>query len=432
MKKPRFLDRNLAAAFLAGSWGLEGLVKRGALALGQRPRWLRPLARRVLAAFPEPPGSPEALVAFLLADVQYALHHAGAHALTPHRVFWVEPRMALARWPVPPLPTTTALAEWLGLTSGELAWFADPHGREARRPEGPLRHYTYRWLHGKRGKRRLLEQPKARLKALQRKVLRGILDLVPPHDAAHGYRRGRSIASYASAHAGRDIVIRLDLRDFFPSVRAARVHALFRTLGYPLEVARALTGLCTNTAPADVWPTGGEAEDARNLYRTPHLPQGAPTSPALANLCAHRLDRRLAGLARSLAATYTRYADDLAFSGGVELERAARRFQVQVCIVALEEGFEVHTRKTRFMRPSVCQQLAGVVVNERVNCRRQRYDQLKATLFNCARFGPAGQNRAGVADFRSHLLGRVAHIASLHPERGWRLRALFDRIDWGS
>jgi hypothetical protein len=166
------------------------------------------------------------------------------------------------------------------------------------------------------------------------------------------------------------------------------------------------------------------------LLHGPHLPQGAPTSPALANLCAYRLDCRLAALARKAGAQYTRYADDLAFSGGPEWERSARRFQVAVCRVALEEGFEVNTRKTRFMRRAVRQQLAGVVVNERPNLARAAYDRLKAILHNCLRHGPASQNRDGHPNFRAHLAGRVAHAAWLNPERGRRLKELFARIAW--
>src|SRR5439155_16121008 len=112
------------------------------------------------------------------------------------------------------------------------------------------------------------------------------------------------------------------------------------------------------------------------------LPQGAPTSPALANLCAFRLDVRLCGLAKSLQAVYTRYADDLAFSGGELLERSARRFQVAVAVIAAEEGFALHFQKSRFMRQGVCQQLGGIVVNERPNVRRAVYDELKAILTN--------------------------------------------------
>ena len=168
----------------------------------------------------------------------------------------------------------------------------------------------------------------------------------------------------------------------------------------------------------------------RRRYRTPHLPQGAPTSPALANLCAYRLDCRLSSLAESVGAAYTRYADDLAFSGGEELERSARRFQVHVCRVALEEGFEVHTRKSRFMRQGICQQLVGVVVNAHPNVRRNEYDCLIAILYNCVRHGPAAQNRDGRPDFRGHLLGRVAHVTLLNPSHGGRLRALFEQIRW--
>jgi hypothetical protein len=358
-----------------------------------------------------------------------------------HQVFWETPAMtpapgAPSTWQLPPLATLADLAEWLKLTPGELDWFADCHGRQGQLPPGPLRHYTYQWLPKRSGKGRLLEMPKQRLKAIQRRLLRDILDRIPPHEAVHSYRRGRSVASYTAPHAGRALVLRLDLRDFFPSIRAARVHALFHTAGYPLAVARALTGLCTNVVPDTVWqqeprPAGTPAAwEGRQRFGRPHLPQGAPTSPALANLCAYRLDCRLAALARAVGAGYTRYADDLAFSGDDRLERGARRFQVAVCRIALVEGFEVHTRKTRFMRQGVRQQLAGVVLNVRPNVRRNEYDCLKAILTNCLRHGPASQNRAGVPDFRAHLAGRIAYVGMLNAARGQRLHALFERIQW--
>jgi RNA-directed DNA polymerase len=196
-----------------------------------------------------------------------------------------------------------------------------------------------------------------------------------------------------------------------------------------------LTGLCTNRVPDEVWHNLGPEERSRSeedrlRYRTAHLPQGAPTSPALANLCAYRLDCRLDALARSLDAAYTRYADDLAFSGGAEFERGARRFQVVVGCIALEEGFELQMRKSRFMRQGVRQQLAGVVVNAHPNLRRAEYDRLKAILTNCVRHGPTSQNRDGHADFSGHLTGCIAYVSMLNPARGGRLRTLFDRIRW--
>lgn len=441
MSSQSIFARNLASAFLAGDWSLDGLVRRGGEACGQRPSWLRALVRRVLARFEAPSCAldVDSLSAFLLDDPGFCRAWM-RQPLCLHRVYWVPSTMtplpgAPASRALPSLTSIAALSEWLGLTPSELEWFADSQRRERLAPAGPLRHYTYRWRTTRR-KARLLEVPKSRLKSIQQRLLRDLLDRVPPHDAAHAYRHGRSISTLVAPHAGRGIVVHLDLQDFFPSVPSARVHALFRTLGYPRAVARALTGLCTNSVPLDVVekrPNVGRAEQAANVRRrlaSPHLPQGAPTSPALANLCAYRLDCRLAGLARALKASYTRYADDLVFSAGETLNRGVRRFHVHVCRIALEEGFEVNTRKSHFMRQGVRQHVVGVVLNVRPNVRRADYDRLKAILTNCARLGPQGQNRDSHPDFRAHLAGRIAHVAMLHPERGQRLRQMFDRIRW--
>ncbi|HYT87545.1 MAG TPA: reverse transcriptase family protein [Gemmataceae bacterium] len=441
MSMTQHIARNLALAFLAGPWTFDGMRERGAEACGRRQRALADLIESVLGAFGEDPTHvhPDTLTCFIQGMTSF--QRGSIRGWTVRRLFWLTPAMtphpgAAASWQVPPLTTAGALADWLNLSTGELDWFADRQGREAKVPAGPLRHYTYRWLPRRGGRWRLLEMPKARLKALQRRILHEILDRIPPHDAVHGYRRGRSLAGYVAPHVGRDIVLHVDLCNFFPSIPAARVHALFRAAGYPEEVARLLTGLCTNVVPWEVLRQrpgengDNEAMAERRLFDSPHLPQGAPTSPALANLCAYRLDRRLAALARVAGAAYTRYADDLAFSGGPELERSARRFHVHVCRIALEAGFAVHTRKTRLMRPSVRQQLAGVVVNVRPNLARSEYDRLKATLHNCIRHGPYSQNRDGHRDFRAHLAGRIAYWQWLNPARGARLRALFDRVAW--
>ena len=166
------------------------------------------------------------------------------------------------------------------------------------------------------------------------------------------------------------------------------------------------------------------------MYARPHLPQGAPTSPALANLTAYRLDCRLTGLAKSAGATYTRYADDLAFSGGEELRRAARRFLAHAAAIALEEGFSVNHRKTRILRQGVRQQLAGIVVNQKVSLRRANLKLLEAILTNCIRFGPESQNRAGVPDFRVHLEGRIGFVEMIDRVKGGNLKTLFEKIGW--
>jgi retron-type reverse transcriptase len=282
----------------------------------------------------------------------------------------------------------------------------------------------------------MVEAPKPRLKEIQRRILAGILEHIPAHDAAHGFRRGRSIKTFAVPHVGKIVVLKIDFQDFFPSISVARIQALFRTVGYPEGVADLLAGLCTNTTPLDVWE-GNMTESAacqmrqsRWLYSQPHLPQGAPTSPALANLCAYRMDCRLHGLAHSAQAVYTRYADDLAFSGDCNFERVARRFQLHVCATAMEEGFSVHHRKTRIMRQGVRQRLTGMVVNQRLNVPRDDFDRLKATLTNCIRFGTQSQNRHGHDDYRRHLDGRISFVEMINPARGFRLRELFNQLEW--
>jgi hypothetical protein len=169
---------------------------------------------------------------------------------------------------------------------------------------------------------------------------------------------------------------------------------------------------------------------ARELYCRTHLPQGAPASPALANLCAYHVDCRLAGLAKSVGAEYTRYADDLAFSSDAALEKTVERFATHVAAILHEEGFAVHHRKTRIMRQGVRQHLAGLTANQKVNVVRKDFEILKATLTNCLRLRPESQNRGAHPNFRAHLEGRVAFVEMINTAKGQRLRKLLDNIHW--
>ena len=421
----------LAHCFIAAEPSIDSVVASIAAAFESRPRWVRPLAARYFRAF-DPGSRPRYadVLRFLKADRPLARHSRGltaARLLTPP--IPMRPVAAAAHWDLPSIESPAALADWLNVDPGRLAWFADRKGLGAKRATSePLQHYHYKLLAKMSGSLRLIEIPKPRLKEMQRRILSGILDRIPPHPASHGFMKGRSIRSFAAPHTGRRVVLRMDLSDFFPSIAAARVGAFFRTAGYPEPVADLLTGLCTNYAPARILPTF----DARALYRAPHLPQGAPTSPALANIAMYRADCRLAGLALSAGAAYTRYADDLAFSGDEAFDRGVERFSLHAAAILHEEGFSVHHRKTRIMRQSVRQHLAGLVTNQRVNIRRSDFDLLKAILTNCVRLGPASQNREQHADLRAHLRGRIAFVESVNLAKGARLRTLFDSIQWHS
>ena len=133
--------------------------------------------------------------------------------------------------------------------------------------------------------------------------------------------------------------------------------------------------------------------------------------------------------ARAAGGNYSRYADDLAFSGNHDFQRGVERFSAHVAAILVEEGFWVNHRKTRIMRQGVRQQLAGLVANERFNVRRTDFDRLKATLNNCVRFGPASQNRSAHPHFREHLEGQIAWVEFVNPSKGQRLRAILTRLD---
>lgn len=433
----RSVAGSLADVLLDGEWEADAMVSRVTAALDRPGRWVRQLVRITRLSFPVAPhDSPESLRRVILAGPPLP-HVAAADALAGR------PLPTLARRPLPArvvalqagLPRWDGvgdLAAYLGLTVGELAWFADTRGYEARVRAETLRHYRYRLLQKRIGGCRLIESPKWQLREIQRRILHEVLDQLPVHDAAHGFRPGRSVIGYVEPHAGRRVVIHLDLRDFFARVGAGRVWSVFRWAGYPDAVAHVLTGLCTNVSPtavrSDVRRTGALRLAA--ACGTVHLPAGAPTSPALANLCAYALDRRLAGLARRVSMRYTRYADDLAFSGGRSLLWGTDALIDRIAAIAAAEGFPVNSQKTAVLTASRRQRLAGVVVNDHPNLDRREFDALRATLHNCVHSGPSSQNRGSHQDFRAHLTGRVSWACLLNPAKGTRLERLLEQIDW--
>lgn len=433
------IARALAWGFLASpQWNRASLAWTGAEVLGRRYEWLPHVVSSVLAAYRRPPlDRPDELTRFLLASTDLAeLVHGPdtqQHPVRVKTVITVPGQMGRRRWPVPEIDDLSALATVLELPLEQLSWVADVQGRQRRTAPGPLHLYRYHWLGRPNAVPRLLEAPTPLLRAVQRRLAEEILLWVPIHPAAHGFVRGRSALTGAAQHVGADTVVCLDLRTFFAQVTSSRVDGLFRSMGYPEAVASTLTGLCTHRTPVhvlDQLPAGGDSTSRhrlRSALRASHLPQGAPTSPALANLACYTLDVRLAGCAAAAGLTYTRYADDLAFSGS---DPAVPRLVEAVTKIAREEGFAINPTKTRERRSGQRHEVTGVVTNETLGVPRAYHDQLRAVLHDAARNGPKVANRQQRPDFRAHLDGRVGWVESVNPFRRKRLRAQFDLISW--
>lgn len=341
------------------------------------------------------------------------------------------------KWAYPPIDNLRELATCLGTLDRTLDWLSrGPRGLGAC-----SNHYRVQVVAKRSGGVRLIEAPKTRLKRMQREILDQILNRLPVHPSAHGFVRQRSVLTHVQPHLGQPWILRMDLEDFFPSIDGARIFGLFRSLGYPYEVVQALTNLTTNVLGMDTihesiknWvPRETEPRviaDLGRLYFRRHLPQGAPTSPTLANLIAFRFDCRLAGLAKAWGVNYSRYADDLLFSGTSITKPSISKMSDRVSAIALEEGFRVQHRKTTIVPRTQRQIAVGIVLNEKTNMVRQEFERLKAILHNCRRFGPASQNRTGHANFAAHLLGRIHWLCSLNAARGRKLLEVYKQIEW--
>lgn len=424
---PAALARHLAVGLTRGAWTRAHLTAHLERHLPREIQNVGPyLAEVLIADFPQAYApAPKALAETLLVDDGFGRLYAFC---LKHNV-WPEPDLvppvmapvpAFADLPLPDLPTLGALADWLAIPVARLSYMADPLYRHEENGETAINHYHYRTKPKRSGGLRVIEAPKDGLKGLQRQILRGILDRVPVHEDAFGFVPGRDCRAAAARHCGAPVVICFDLVGFFPSVRAPRIFGLFRRLGYPHAVARHLTALCTNVTPSRVRNRLPAA--VRPIYRTPHLPQGAPTSPALANHAAFALDCRLSALARSLGATFSRYADDLSFSGGMHLTGVLPDL---VPKIVADESFAVNPSKTRIARAGARQVVTGIVVNRHLNVRREAFDRLKAVIHAC---GKPGDTRLSDPAFRLSLIGQVDWVTQVNPARGRKLHAMLARV----
>ncbi|MBC8051227.1 MAG: RNA-directed DNA polymerase [Chitinophagales bacterium] len=441
MNTPPWIARNLAASFLGSAWNKNDLRLAATKTLGLATRAAqRALINRLFDAHNAPtPPSEDWLTSYFLmsewfeiASLRAREHPRGVNAvLTPPRF---APSQRFADFGAPKLTAPGELAKWLAVSIEYLDWFADRKRMQAKTDIPLLQHYSYKFAPKKSGPPRLIESPKPQLKAMHRLILREMLNCAPVHECAQGFVRRRSCLTAAKIHAGEHVLITADLKDFFLNTRLSRVHGVFRNLGYAQPVARLLTALCSTSTPQSLFarlPVSQRHDwETRKRFEAPHLPQGAPTSPALANLCAWRLDCRLFGLAKSFGANYTRYADDMAFSGDKAFADRVAGFVAALETIAADEGFALNRRKTRVMRGHTSQRVTGVVVNEHVNIARKDYDRLKAILHNCRRNGPEAENRAQIRTFRAHLDGRVNWVETVNPNRGTKLRRIFNEISW--
>lgn len=231
---------------------------------------------------------------------------------------------------------------------------------------------------------RTIAAPNRGLKGIQKWILYFLISDVPLHPASTAFSPGDSVAKNAAMHVGKDFVFNMDICNFFGSVSKKRVFRLYREIGCNLVLANILTHLTTYKGC---------------------LPQGAPTSPSLANLAARDLDKRLAGFCRRRGWTYSRYADDITISGKGDV---SRREEETIKEILRDEGFEPNLGKFRIIRKGDCQLVTGLCVNHAVSVPRRTRQRLRAIFYQASLAPERFHHRV------SELQGYVSFLESIH------------------
>lgn len=275
-------------------------------------------------------------------------------------------------------------------------------------------HYIRFQVPKKTGGFRTISSPMPKLKNAQYWILDNILKKIVINEKAHGFVDKKSIITNATPHLKADILINMDLKDFFPTLSYKRVKGLFKSLGYSEAIATILGLLCTEAEVQEI-----ELDNKPYFVEksTRKLPQGAPTSPAITNIICRRLDEKIAKIALDLNFTYTRYADDLTFSTSTENSKLVGKLMTKVKNAIAYEGFFVHPDKTKIIRTGGRKEVTGIVVNEKLSISKETLKKFRATLHQILRDGIEGKTWGTSPNILSSINGFYNFIKMVDPTK---------------
>lgn len=246
----------------------------------------------------------------------------------------------------------------------------------------------------KRGGEREINSPATILLYIQRWIYNNILKTIPLHDNCVGFRTGYSIKNNAEKHLNKEYILKLDIKDFFPSIRIERVISVFRHIGYTPKISYILAALCTLDNK---------------------LPQGAPTSPYLSNIIAKRLDNRLSKFCEKFGLNYTRYADDITVSGN----NFPKKLIEYIENIIDDEGFEVNKKKKRFLYKNNQRIITGVSVNsDKLSIPKIQKRKIRQTIHYIKQYGITNHlNKKNINDpiYLERILGYLYFWKFIEP-----------------
>ncbi|OFX69090.1 MAG: hypothetical protein A2X12_05045 [Bacteroidetes bacterium GWE2_29_8] len=290
-------------------------------------------------------------------------------------------------------------------------------------------------LRKKRGGFRVIQTPTDELKYLQKWILVNILEKVPSHSSCKGFDKTLSIKLNAEVHLNKESILKIDLLRFYDSINEKRIYGVFKYIGYHPDLAVSLAKICTIVPDNKFLSSFKKKElDLKCIIikKTEGLlPQGAPSSPKLSNLISISLDNRLSKLALKNELGYSRYADDLTFSGSLE---TLKKVKSTIYRIVEDENLFVNYSKTKLLIKGNPFFVTGLSVNnDHVTIPKKRKIDIEHHLFHCIKNGvEAHITRCEIKNknFKDWLLGNIAFVYSVEKELGEKYFTDFNKIQW--
>ena len=293
------------------------------------------------------------------------------------------------------------LSQLLGIKSGVLASIIN---------KPSAFYYTFR-IPKRSGGERQISSPYPVLLNAQRWIYENLLLPIGLHECSKGFVKNRSIVDNAREHLTNKKLLKMDIKDFFPSITINRVISIFRRLGYTKKVSYYLASICC-------------------LNNT--LPQGAATSPAISNIIAKRMDRRLFGFANKFGLTYTRYADDLTFSG----ESIPPKLINYIELIAKDEGFCINEKKTKLLSENKQKIVTGISISSgKMTIPKKAKREIRKNIYHVLTKGlPKHQKAIGSDDpiYIERLLGYLFFWLSVEPENQFVIKSIKDLKEYSA
>ena len=296
--------------------------------------------------------------------------------------------------------------------------------------------YAYFLIKKKNGGKRRIVAPYQNLKRIQKWILHEILDKVVVHPQSKGFSKGTNTLQNARPHIGKKFIRKFDLKDFFESITIERVYGIFQELGYSPAVSHDLASFCCLKLSDERYDRMSNYQ--RNWFGDLHdrtsavLAQGAPTSPALANIVCRHLDGRLFKYAMVNDSQYTRYADDLTFSSD-DISKLPNISFIRKLLKG--EQLYLNDSKTGTFGRESRQMVTGVLIDgDKARVPQKFKRQIYRHLHFCQKFGTKSHFdnvMPGYAHARQWLYGKIMYVNAIEPEEAKKMFAIADSLEWG-